>query len=268
MVCRARERALRRLPGRRVLRVARGGRRGAARDGPATGRRASASRTPTAGSAAGSSRRWRRATELPDGIELRAAWSGRSRGWCATDWCGVGPRGSAFRNRPREGSAHGGSDRQVDPLGFAPWPWIVKASRSATSPSAGEATSPKRSTRILRASRRRSRSCGAGRWRSASGVASRAPRRSRRPPPSRSGRSSRLPRPARRRSSAAPRTRRADPRGSRDRRAQTRDEAVAQSQEQVGNVRTLSRRRCCSASTRWSPSWRGWSRACAPVPTA
>jgi A/G-specific adenine glycosylase len=52
--------------------------------------------TRTDGSAGGSSRRWRRAPSCRTGSSW-SGWSGRSRGSCATGWCGVGPRGSAFR---------------------------------------------------------------------------------------------------------------------------------------------------------------------------
>ena len=87
---------LRRLPGRGVLRVGRRGGRGAARTRRRR-RRARALRglqplgpRPDRRGAGGGRRSCRRGSS-------RSGWSGRSRGSCATGWCGAGPRGSAFR---------------------------------------------------------------------------------------------------------------------------------------------------------------------------
>src|SRR3954469_6607850 len=76
---------------------------------------ASALKARTAGSGAASSRRWRRAWNSPRESSW-SGWSGRSKGSCATDWCGVESRGSAFRpDRERIGprwvGPTGGSSR-------------------------------------------------------------------------------------------------------------------------------------------------------------
>ncbi len=205
---RARARRCDGLPGGGVLRV--GGRGG--------------------GRAARSRRRWGRRERFEDSnrwvrgrVVAALAAGDRAAGRDRAGAAGAGDRGARARRpgaargrgaQPSEliarRSGRGASDRQVDPLGFAPWPSTVRPSRSATSPSAGAATSPRRSTRTWRASPRRSRSCDAGRGRRSRlrRRPRRARRRSPRPPPSRCGRSSRPPSPARRRSSAARRTRR------------------------------------------------------------
>ena len=132
-VCRgARGAALRRLPGRAA--------RAARRPARWTSRRAAGPATDAAPERFEDSNRWVRGrvvealaagAALPDGHRARAARAG--------DRVARPRRPGPARRR--------GLGFRADALGFAPWPWTVRASSSATSPSAAGATSPRRSTR-------------------------------------------------------------------------------------------------------------------------